>query len=524
LQKIPFFSPGVLFLPEPKVNSVNYDSTPPKVKHDTGSCLRFYSATAQHIIEIMSIGALDLVALVLAAYMAFVVRVYTLPNFFDVFPDQFPVDFVIDAYWVGLVFIIAMAWQGLYRRRLHFWREFELIIKTCTAAFLVVLALLFWGKFSESVSRTFFTLIWLFALVLIPLLRYIGKNALARLGIWRQRVIVMGVGQTGGLIAKAIAREPFLGYEVAGILDDNPRKRDYILPGIFGSRVSVLGGFDDAERVMSETGARSIILAVPGLSGKKLVQLVNRLQNKSYSVLVIPDLFGIPVVGGEVDYFFDEQTLVLRVKNNLANVFNVFVKRVFDIFMGGLILLISAPILVLCALFIKLDSPGPAFFIDYRIGRLGRKFKCYKFRTMYENSDRILEEYLRKNFKARKEWDCYAKLRDYDPRVTRVGRFLRKASLDELPQILNVLKGEMSLVGPRPYLPREKEWLKDCADIILLTPPGITGLWQVSGRNEIDFDGRKRLESWYVRNWSLWLDISLLLRTVTAVLRQKGAY
>jgi len=510
-------------LPEPQINSVDYNSKA-RLNHDTGASICSFGSTAQQLMEIITVGALDIVALALAGYMAFVVRVYTLPFFSDVFPDRFPADFFMDVYWVGLVFMAAMAWQGLYRRRLHFWREFELIIKTCTAAFLVVLAVVFWGKFSHHVSRTFFTLIWLFALVLIPLLRYIGKNALARLGIWRQRVVVMGMGQTGGLIAKAIAREPFLGYEVAGILDDNPRKRDYILPGIFGSRVSVLGGFDDAERVMSETGARSIILAVPGLSGKKLVQLVNRLQNKSYSVLVIPDLFGIPVVGGEVDYFFDEQTLVLRVKNNLANVFNVFVKRIFDIIVGTFILVISAPILALCALLIKLDTSGPALYVDYRIGRYGRYFKCYKFRTMYENSERILEEYLRKNFKARKEWECYAKLRDYDPRVTKVGSFLRKTSLDELPQILNVLKGEMSLVGPRPYLPREKEWLKDCADIILLTPPGITGLWQVSGRNEIDFEGRKRLESWYVRNWSLWLDISLLLRTAVAVLRQKGAY
>jgi len=510
-------------LPEPQINSVNYNSKS-RVNKDSGASIRSYGATAQKLMEIISVGALDILALALAAYMAFVVRVYTLPFFFDVFPDRFPANFFKDIYWVGFVFMAALAWQGLYGRRLHFWREFELIIKTCTAAFLVVLAVVFWGKFSHDVSRTFFTLIWLFALVMIPLLRYVGKNVLARLGIWRQRVVVMGVGQTGGLIAKAIAREPFLGYEVAGILDDNLRKRDYILPGIFGSRVSVMGGFDDAERVMSETGARSIILAVPGLSGEKLVQLVNRLQNKSYSVLVIPDLFGIPVVGGEVDYFFDEQTLVLKVKNNLANVFNVFVKRVFDIVVGGLILLISVPILVLCSLFIKLDSPGPAFFIDYRIGRSGKNFKCYKFRTMYKNSDSILKAYLRKNLKAKKEWECYAKLRDYDPRVTRVGNFLRRTSLDELPQILNVLKGEMSLVGPRPYLPREKEWLKDCADIILLTPPGITGLWQVSGRNEIDFDGRKRLESWYVRNWSLWLDVSLLLRTVAAVLRQKGAY
>ena len=140
------------------------------------------------------------------------------------------------------------------------------------------------------------------------------------------------------------------------------------------------------------------------------------------------------------------------------------------------------------------------------------------------NNEQILKKHLEANPEAKRQWAKYAKLRDNDPRITHIGRLLRKFSLDELPQIFNVLKGEMSLAGPRPYLPREIEKLHNHADSILLARPGITGLWQVSGRNEIDFEGRLQLDSWYVRNWSLWLDITLLIRTVGVVFSRRGAY
>ncbi|MCL6572493.1 MAG: exopolysaccharide biosynthesis polyprenyl glycosylphosphotransferase, partial [Bacillus sp. (in: Bacteria)] len=255
-----------------------------------------------------------------------------------------------------------------------------------------------------------------------------------------------------------------------------------------------------------------------------LVGLVNRLQRSSESVLVVPDLFGLPVMGVEANYFFDDRFLALNLKNNLASRTNIIMKRAFDLVAGSLILIMILPLMALIALAVKLDSPGPVIFAHRRIGRGGRKFMCYKFRTMHLNNDKILDDYLKNNPTARTEWEKYAKLKGKDPRVTRMGHILRKLSLDELPQIFNVLSGSMSLVGPRPYLPREKQRMGTFADTILMARPGITGLWQVSGRNDIDFEGRLFMEAWYVRNWSLWLDLTLLIRTVGVVLVRKGAY
>ncbi len=201
-----------------------------------------------------------------------------------------------------------------------------------------------------------------------------------------------------------------------------------------------------------------------------------------------------------------------------------FIKRGVDLVLTTLLLLLLWPLLLVLTVWIRMDSPGPALHIAARIGKNGKLFRCYKFRSMYVGADQLLEDYLEDRPEEKKEWEEFAKLRHYDPRVTKAGRWLRKYSLDELPQIFNVLEGTMSLVGPRPYLPREKEAIGDFLPVICRTLPGITGLWQVSGRNEIKFAGRLELDAKYVKNWSLKQDMALLLKTVGAVLGKKGAY
>jgi Undecaprenyl-phosphate galactose phosphotransferase WbaP len=192
--------------------------------------------------------------------------------------------------------------------------------------------------------------------------------------------------------------------------------------------------------------------------------------------------------------------------------------------MATLILILILSFMALFSLLIKLDSRGSVFFIQGRMGRNRSTFKCIKFRTMFIDGDVRLRDYLESNKAAKDEWGKFAKLRSFDPRVTRVGNFLRKLSLDELPQLFNVLLGQMSLVGPRPYLPQERKEIGKDPDLILETPPGISGLWQVSGRSELSFNERVALDTWYIRNWSLWLDAVILLKTFKAVLTGKGAY
>jgi undecaprenyl-phosphate galactose phosphotransferase len=175
-------------------------------------------------------------------------------------------------------------------------------------------------------------------------------------------------------------------------------------------------------------------------------------------------------------------------------------------------------------LLIKLDSPGPAIFSQERIGRKGRPFKCYKFRTMFKDAEEKVEELLHTNENIRREWEQARKIKE-DPRITKIGKFLRTTSLDELPQLMNVLKGEMSLVGPRPAIQEEiEEYYRDTAELYFSVPPGITGLWQVSGRSTTGYDYRIALDSWYVRNWNLWLDVVILLKTVKVVLKREGAW
>jgi undecaprenyl-phosphate galactose phosphotransferase len=186
-------------------------------------------------------------------------------------------------------------------------------------------------------------------------------------------------------------------------------------------------------------------------------------------------------------------------------------------------LICLSPLLAVIALAIRLDSPGPVLFAHSRIGQNGKHFCCYKFRSMAANARETLSRLLQDNPELQQEWQRHYKIKN-DPRITRVGDFLRKTSLDELPQLLNVLKGEMSLVGPRPITDQEVPYFGNHIDNYYLVRPGLTGLWQVSGRSEMDYQRRVSLESWYVRNWSLWIDITLILRTFVAILSSNGAY
>ncbi|NLX88781.1 MAG: undecaprenyl-phosphate galactose phosphotransferase WbaP, partial [Syntrophomonadaceae bacterium] len=189
----------------------------------------------------------------------------------------------------------------------------------------------------------------------------------------------------------------------------------------------------------------------------------------------------------------------------------------------SLLIMLLAPLLLLIAILIRIESPGPTLFAHKRLGKNGVPFNCYKFRSMVMNAQELLPQLLEDNPELQEEWNRDFKLK-HDPRVTRIGRILRQTSLDEIPQLINVLKGEMSLVGPRPIIAEEMERFGDAARDYMMVSPGMTGLWQVSGRSDIDYQERVLMESWYVRNWSLWLDISLLFRTVGIVLNRKGAY
>ena len=209
-------------------------------------------------------------------------------------------------------------------------------------------------------------------------------------------------------------------------------------------------------------------------------------------------------------------------RNNLARRFPQLVKRCFDLVVSATVLLLGSPVFLYIAIKVA-GSGGPIFFGHTRVGQHRKAFKCYKFRTMAPDADRLLAELLANDPEARAEWERDFKLKN-DPRITPIGRFLRKTSLDEIPQLWNVLKGEMSLVGPRPVVTAELERYGTQVDYYCEARPGITGLWQISGRNDVSYDTRVYLDAWYVKNWSLFNDIVILFKTVKVIFRTEGAY
>ena len=239
-------------------------------------------------------------------------------------------------------------------------------------------------------------------------------------------------------------------------------------------------------------------------------------------ISVIPAMRGVPLHGTDMSHFFSHEVAMLRMRNNLRRWPARLTKRVFDTFSACILLVLLSPLMLLIALMIRRDG-GPALFAHPRIGKRGRAFNCYKFRTMVVDAEQRLEQLLQQSPDLRAQWDNERKLRD-DPRVSRLGAFLRKSSLDELPQLINVLRGEMSLVGPRPVVRSELHLYGDQVGYYLMVRPGMTGLWQVSGRSDLNYDARVYLDAWYVKNWSLWHDQIILFKTIDVVFRRAGAY
>ncbi len=262
-------------------------------------------------------------------------------------------------------------------------------------------------------------------------------------------------------------------------------------------------------------------MAMPGLNSKKLHEIWEENASYFHHVIYIPDLFGFASFGvlpkdlGGI--------LGIEVRQQLLRLGPKIAKALVDTIVAVAALVVLMPLVPFIALLIKLDSKGPVFYKQTRYGKDGKPFKAWKFRTMVENADVVLKEYLAKHPELKEEWDKDQKLRN-DPRVTCLGKFLRKTGLDELPQIFNVIKGEMSVVGPRPIVQDEIKKYGKCYSLYTKVKPGITGLWQVSGRNDVSYEERVALDAYYVRNWSVWLDLYILARTVPVALFGKGAY
>lgn len=250
-------------------------------------------------------------------------------------------------------------------------------------------------------------------------------------------------------------------------------------------------------------------------------ELSNTPKNQISNVIIVPtsaDIYTVNIRAHDLG-----STVGFEIRNNLQSKWGQWVKRSLDILIVLLFSILAIPLTLLISILIKLDSPGPIFYRQKRVGKQGKQFDMWKFRTMVQNADQILAKVLEQDEETRAEWAENQKLKN-DPRITRVGKWLRKWSLDELPQAHNVFIGQMSMVGPRPFMPDQVQHYGEILDLYQCVPPGMTGLWQVSGRNTTSYQKRVALDAYYVKNWSVWMDIYILFRTIWVVLRREGAY
>jgi Undecaprenyl-phosphate galactose phosphotransferase WbaP len=416
------------------------------------------------------------------------------------------------------IIIIIYLLAGLYRHGLGAVEELQRLTTATSVVFLSLATLSFWMHTSELFSRGSFILAWLFALVFIPTSRNVLRAVAIRLKVWGEPVVVIGYGPLGSEIARFLIAHPEAGLLPLVAIDRRRVDRQAPPPVPVVRADDIL---ENPQLVDWFEGIQTAILVVPETSELFHTMIVEEQQFRFNRLLIVSSaqqtssLWVRPYdIGG---------ILGLEVGQNLASLWQNGFKRLVDL---GLIVLASpflALLFALIALLIRLGSKGAIFYRQLRIGQGGNEVNIWKFCTMYPDAEKLLKTYLEQNPPMRAEWEATFKLKN-DPRITRMGKILRKFSLDELPQLINVLKGEMSLVGPRPIVEREINLYAKCFRLYRHVLPGMTGLWQVSGRNELSYQSRVALDEYYVRNWSIWLDIHILTRTLWVVLRSRGSY
>jgi exopolysaccharide biosynthesis polyprenyl glycosylphosphotransferase len=363
-------------------------------------------------------------------------------------------------------------------------------------------------------SRALFLQAGVIVTLLLSLARLVQLWTESRLrarGTGVSRVIIVGAGEAGRTVMRTIVARPEMGYHIVGFVDDNPEKQTNI------GRFQALGPVDDLPRLIEEQAVDEVIITLPWMSQRKTMRIVRECVQRQVSARIVPDLFQMSLSQVNVDDLGGVPLIGVREVGFSPSA--LLIKRAVDIVGSVACMVVLAPLIGLITLAIKLDSPGPIIFCQNRVGLGGKLFKMYKFRSMHQRAEERLED-----LRELDEIDGITfKIRE-DPRATRIGRFLRRTSLDELPQLWNVLRGEMSLVGPRPNLPEEVSRYLEWHKKRLQVPPGLTGMWQVSGRSLLSFDETVLLDLYYIENWSLWLDCKILLRTIPTVLTRKGAF
>jgi len=434
-----------------------------------------------------------------------------------IFNGQFEISLYCQLWPVLILFLFVYAFGGLYPGELISpSEELKKVTQASSLCFMALAFLTFMSHNSQLYSRGIFLMSWLLVLFLVPLFRIITRKICCKFSWWGNKAIILGAGKTGGMIARLFLLKGERGIKPIAFFDDDDKKQNKYIYG-----VKVLGKINEITKVFPDPKDLIMIIAMPGMGKEKFSTILEKYEYKFKRIVLIPDLVGVSTLWASVVDI--DGILGLDLRQKLLDSKRQFLKRCLDICLALVGGILFSPIMIIIALLIKLDSKGPIFFRQKRIGLGGKEIYIWKFRTMVQNADEILQEYFRKNPELKKEWEMNQKLIN-DPRIIKIGKFLRKTSLDELPQLWNVLKGDLSMVGPRPIIYEEIEKYQQAFELYKKVRPGITGLWQISGRNNLSYSERINLDTYYVRNWSIWLDIYILAKTPLEVLKCNGAY
>jgi undecaprenyl-phosphate galactose phosphotransferase len=419
---------------------------------------------------------------------------------------------------IALIFVGARYLVGDYSRRQLFWdgaRSTTTALLVCGIAYSAAVAMLGQGGLAVGIS------VWLAMIFVLPTARQGMRLILGKIGVWHLPTAIIGTSPMAQEVVPVLGQQLALGLKVHWVVPETAEKH---LSSAFAGLVPLAAPPDQLASALMAVGCRQVIMVPDDRTNTNHNDLIDQLVGADIAVAIVPSLRRLPLYGLSTNYFFGKDLLLLQVRNNLARLPQRIFKRSLDIIGAVILTLLLSPVFAVFAFLIWNEDRGPVFFRQMRVGRWGRDFTCWKFRTMVVDAEDqmarwqtenpvLLARYCESNFKLQA-----------DPRVTRIGQWMRRNSLDELPQLFNVLLGDMSLVGPRPLLRRE---LEDYGAVISLyerVRPGITGLWQISGRSHTTFAERVSYDEWYIKNWTVWYDLVILLQTVWVLLRGQGAY
>jgi undecaprenyl-phosphate galactose phosphotransferase len=426
----------------------------------------------------------------------------------------------VDIYLIlGGVFIFIRYLRGDYGKRQLFWDGARGTIGTLALVALPDIS--FVVLIGAQKLYAFLALSWLFLIPAIPLYRQGVRYLLTLLGVWQIPTVLVGSGKRASAVYKSLRGTLSLGFDLHYLLVEHGVQD--ISPELTGLQRLSFANISDIGATLHDLECSQAIIAADDAKGSGS-DLVQHLLGADIDVAIIPSLQGLPLFGMSTNYLFGQDMLLLQLRNNLARSPSRAAKRVVDLIATTFALIVFSPFWLAIMTVIKVEDGGPIFFVQRRVGRAGKEFGCLKFRTMAVDADERLRRWQNENPELYAEYLNTFKLRD-DPRITKPGSWLRRTSLDEVPQLINVLIGDMSLVGPRPVVQEElQKFYGSAAELYKRVRPGITGLWQISGRSETTYADRVGFDEWYILNWSLWYDVAILFQTVWVVAIGKGAF